>query len=576
MKKILSLLLSFTMILLVFVPVVSAKGERKSDFSYKTLKDKTIEITAYNGNAQDVVVPAVIDGKKVSSIGELAFIRKNTIKNLTISEGITKIDCDAFMGCESMKNVVLPKSIKEIVYGAFQGCVSLETINLPVGITKIDEAVFWFCESLKEINIPDSVTEIGDSAFYNCVSLSKVTFPKSLKILGYAAFFDCTSLEKIRITNNLKELGMYAFKNTGYWNNKENWENGILYLGKYILGAEKTLSGAVKIKEGTRIIDTSAFSECKKLTSLHIPKSVRLFSNKYSFSLVDCTNLKSITVDEENKYYSSVSGVLYNKKQTTLFRYPSAKKAKVFNIKKSVSRIENSAFEGSRYLTTVNFDKNSKAEIGYHSFYNCKAMKTLTIPKNVMVNEECGYGLYFKGYDPDFGEDVTGWVKGAVLKGYAGSDAEYYAGCASVKFVSLCKNGKEHKTVNAKGKAPTYFDYGYTAHKRCTVCGEKIGCYQINKKYLDSTKISVSSGKGVIKVSYKAVKDANGFQVMYVDKNGKQVRKIFMTDKSTTVKITGVPKGEYKVFARAMIKEGNKKSYSSWCFDSKARVVTVK
>ena len=599
MKKTISLILSLVTILSVFTLFASAKNDEAKEYAYKVLKDKTVEITAYNGSGEDVVVPATLDGKKVSGIGELSFIRKSTIKKLTISEGIKKISCDAFMGCESMKTVIIPNSVTTIEYGAFQGCSSLEEVKLPSGLKELEEAVFWYCEKLKEIAIPDSVTKIGDSAFFHCASLSKITFPKglesigsgafgecaalesiylpnSLKTVGYTAFSNCTSLKKIRIANYLKELGMRAFENTAFWNNKGNWDNGVLYLGKYLVGAEKTLSGEVKVKEGTRIIDNSAFSECKKLKSLYIPKSVKAFSREYTMSLYGCSNLKSIIVDKDNKYYTSVSGVLYNKKQTVLYRYPSARKGKAYNIPKSVLKIENGAFEGSRYLTTVNFDKNSKAVIGYLSFYNCKAMKTLTLPQNVKVDEECGYGIYYKGVDPDFGI-VPGWVKGAVLKGYAGSDAEYYASCAAVKFVSLCKDGKEHKLVKMNGKEPTYFEDGYTPHERCTVCGERIGCYKIERKYIDSTKISVSSGKGYIKVSYKAVKNANGFQVMYVDKNGKQVRKIFMTNKSTTVKITGVPKGEYKVYARAMIKNGNQRSYSRfWSYDAGARTVTVK
>lgn len=598
MKKKLCLILSLVMILATFSPYALAK-ENKVEYTYKALKDNTVEITAYKGTDTDVVVPAKLGGKIVSRVGELAFSNNKNIVTLKISDGIKKISDDAFQGCTSIKTVVLPNSITEIGFGAFQGCVSLSEINLPTKLKTISQALFWYCESLKEITIPSSVSEIESEAFTNCISLEKVNFSKGLKSIGFRAFveckslkevilpstlktvdadafYNCTALEKVSVPDGLKYFNSDALFNTAFWLNEENWENGLLYIGNHLITSKDSVSGDVKVKKGTKSISPSVFFNCKELTSVYIPKSVVSFAKQYTSCFQGCSKLKTITVDKENKYYSSAAGILYNKDKTVIYRYPSAKSGKVFNIPKKVVRIENGAFAGSKNLTTINFDNDSKAVIGWSSLYDCKAIKTMTIPRNVTVDEECGLGWYYKGEDLDMDGRINGWVKGFVLKGYAGSDAENYASCAAVKFVSLCKNGKSHKTVKAKGKAPTYFEYGYTAHKRCTVCGERIGCYQVNKKYLDMTSISVASGKGFIKVSYKAVKDANGFQVMYVDKNRKQVRKIFMTDKSTTVKITGVPKGEYKVFARAMIKKGNQKAYSSWCFDGKMRVVTVK
>lgn len=42
----------------------------------------------YTGTEEDVVVPAVIDGKKVVSIGEDTFTDCKTLKNITLSENI--------------------------------------------------------------------------------------------------------------------------------------------------------------------------------------------------------------------------------------------------------------------------------------------------------------------------------------------------------------------------------------------------------------------------------------------------------------------------------------------------------
>ena len=667
MKKTISLILSLVLILSTFSPYALAK-EITEKFSYTVLKDGTVEITKYNAKEKDVVIPAKLNGKKVSSIGERAFGWKRKIRTLKISEGITKIGEGTFFECISLKTVTLPKSLKSIgavAFGycrsleainipdgikkienntfdhcdslkevvipssvteignyafflcgslkeiflpdsvksigdcAFANCVSLETINIPDGIEIISEGAFWRCKLLKEIKIPDSVTEIGSSAFGSCVSLSDIALSKNIKKVGDFAFEGCESLEKIALPSTLKYIGKKAFlgctalkeitmprtinniypcafKNTAYWNDENNWKNDTLYIENYLIGAKETLSGDLKIQEGTRVVDYSIFDNCKELTSVYIPKSVISFAKKKNVCFDNCTNLKSITVDEDNKYYSSVLDVLYNKKQTILFRYPSAKEAKVFNLPKNVSRIENSAFNGSKYLTKINFDKDSKVTIGVYSLYKCNEIKTITIPKNAKVNLLCGIGFNSVWIDDEGWIRDRDYVKDFVLKGYAGSDAEEYAKEFEVKFVSLCKNGKAHKTVKAKGKASTYFELGYTAHRVCTVCGEKIGCNPIPKKLVKQPKVSVSSGKGYIAVTYNAVKNANGFQVIYKELNGKEVRKIFMANETTTVKITGLPKGIYKVRVRAMLKKGNQRAYSILSFDGKADPVRVR
>ena len=55
-------------------------------------------------------------------------------------------------------------------------CESLKEITIPDGVTSIGCDAFSCCESLKEITIPDSVTSIGNEAFSWCESLKEVIF----------------------------------------------------------------------------------------------------------------------------------------------------------------------------------------------------------------------------------------------------------------------------------------------------------------------------------------------------------------------------------------------------------------
>lgn len=99
----------------------------------------------------------------------------------------------------------------------------------------------------------------------------------------------------------------------------------------------KTIDG-VQIKR----IDFPAFSNCKTVSSITIPDSIT-YIKPYAFKY--CESLTSINIDENNKNYSSVDGVLFNKIKTTLIRCPEGKITKNYVIPDSVVNLEGSAFE---------------------------------------------------------------------------------------------------------------------------------------------------------------------------------------------------------------------------------------
>ena len=59
---------------------------------------------------------------------------------------------------------------------AFYRCESLTKISMPNGVTNIESSAFHVCSSLNSIVIPNSVTSIGLLAFCYCISLTSITF----------------------------------------------------------------------------------------------------------------------------------------------------------------------------------------------------------------------------------------------------------------------------------------------------------------------------------------------------------------------------------------------------------------
>ena len=229
----------------------------------------------------------------VTSIGDNAFYGCSSLKSITIPSGIKSIRLSTFGKCTSLTSITIPSSIMSIESSVFKGCTSLENITIPDSVTSIGYGAFDSCTSLEKITVPDNVTSIGNYAFNECTSLTSITIPDSVTSIGNRAFYGCISLENVTIGNSVTSIGGSAFSNTAYYNTESNWENGVLYIGKYLITAKYTISGEYKIKDGTICVADSAFGSCTSLKNIIIPGSVTSIG---SGAFSHCTSLENITI----------------------------------------------------------------------------------------------------------------------------------------------------------------------------------------------------------------------------------------------------------------------------------------
>ena len=103
--------------------------------------NNTCEIIDYRGTAKEITIPEKINGKTVTSIGDLAFY-SNQLTSVTIPNSITTIGRSAFSSNQ------------------------LTSVTIPNSITAIGEAAFSN-NKLTSVTIPNSVTSINSSAFAN-------------------------------------------------------------------------------------------------------------------------------------------------------------------------------------------------------------------------------------------------------------------------------------------------------------------------------------------------------------------------------------------------------------------------
>ena len=83
MKKLISLLMVFSILLACCAVSAGTVFALDGDYFYKELSDGTAEITGYAGSGGDITIPAELGGLEVSSIGTKAFYQNQSIKNVT-------------------------------------------------------------------------------------------------------------------------------------------------------------------------------------------------------------------------------------------------------------------------------------------------------------------------------------------------------------------------------------------------------------------------------------------------------------------------------------------------------------
>lgn len=101
----------------------------------------TITITGYNGTNTTVIIPGMINGLPVTSIGNYAFENETSMTSVTIPGSVTSIGSYAFLDS------------------------GLTSVTIGGSVTNIGVAAFGYCSSLTNVTISGSVASIGGIAF---------------------------------------------------------------------------------------------------------------------------------------------------------------------------------------------------------------------------------------------------------------------------------------------------------------------------------------------------------------------------------------------------------------------------
>lgn len=374
---------------------------------YNITGDNTVEVTYSDRNnntySGSVSIPETVTSNgteySVTTIGESAF-KGSAVTSVSMPEGITSIDYNAFSGCQNLETVALPESLTIFGFRAFESCKLLKTIKIPSGVRAIPSSCFNGCSSLESVTIPEGVTSIEGSAFCSC-NLNALTLPESLETIGSYAFCNNCVLKSVNIPAKVKTIESDAFYNCG-------------------------LTELV-IPEEVQTIDNYAFcnNPLKKLT---LPSTITsigsgAFLNNYSLQSITCNAttppslgenafnhnisttvkvpLSSIAAYRQaegwknfTNYYGGeviADGITYRIDENDAMVAAAEATLTEANIPSSVEfegnqypviKINDRVFSGNTNLTSVTLPE-SLTTLGDRAFEYCKNLESVTLPESL-------------------------------------------------------------------------------------------------------------------------------------------------------------------------------------------------
>ena len=286
-------------------------------------------------------------------LGVMDDLTELTIPNFLLIDGkeyrVTKIEGhDAWQAIANFNgNVIISKGITEIGKASFDGANKITGVEIPDSVTLISDYAFQYCKSLTKIEIPGTVKKIGNwwgnlngQIFNGCSNLKEVILEEGIEEISGRAFDSCSKVKELKLPKSLKRIGPCAFRN-------------------------------ISVEE------------------FNIPENVESIAAIF----ISSSNLSRINVDSNNKYFTSVDGILFDKDSTRLIKYPENRDGNSYEVPNTVKTIDANAFISCKNLQTIVI-ADSVEKIGDSAFDGSK-LKTINLGGGITnISNKPFYGAW--------------------------------------------------------------------------------------------------------------------------------------------------------------------------------------
>ena len=443
---------------------------------------------------------------------------RDYIKEVVISEGVTRIGSYAFYYCKNLKTIAIPSTVTSIGGDVFSICSSLESITVDsdnpaysndeygVLFNKDKTILVKYPQNgaQTEYTVPSTVETIGYEAFYSCNNLKKIVLNDGVTTISYGAFVGCGKLESLTIPTTVTTTDSYIISRN---------ETIVYYKG--------TLAQWKKLLEDN---DDGDYSSSLKYYTVYCSDEAYHPSGScgenviWKFDTVKGTLIISGTGAMANyEYYEDYYGEVYVvDRPWEMFAYDT----KSVVIEDGVTTIGACAFLDCSNLTSIVI-ADSVESINFSAFACCDNLEKFVVDEDNQHYSSDEYGVLFN-------KDKTKLIKcpvGNKITNYTVPDtvteiaSGAFYGCSSLVKVVLGKNvavigesAFENCTLLTNLTVPkTVTEIKYNAFN---------GCYKLaDVQYLgtleDWNKIVIDSGNScltdaIFKFDYSGVQSASG------------------------------------------------------------------
>ena len=290
----------------------------------------TFNASQNNGDIRFATIQISADGVSSSSFQLIQYKSSNTKRSIQISAGELERTLSLYE-----KNIITDLTLSGTIDARDFRIMRDSIPNLSnIDLTNATILAYGGFQGTN-FNNPDSVyynaNTIPVNAFFNVydsISIMSIKLPLNTVSVDSFAFYSCQKLKTISLPSTVINIG------------------------------------------------SNAFGVCPNLDSIFIPSSVTNIGN-IAFNV----NSGIVTVDALNQYYSSLDGILFNKKQTELIHCPINRTGN-YTIPSTVTNIESFAFIECRKLLSISIP-TSVTNIGEFAFDNCIGITSFSFPNSI-------------------------------------------------------------------------------------------------------------------------------------------------------------------------------------------------
>lgn len=457
-------------------------------------------ITMYNGSKDntEIIVPAAINGIRVTGIGDNVFAGFDKLITIGLPASLASFGNAAFSGCTALNtmfvyddssspaqvvlkdndrgSITLPDNLSSMGAGVFAGCKAVSRFAVaesnpyfkavswqvdtnnqnqndteePVIVrnrgemlcSKDQTVLYRFAPAFHYTGqglypLPAGLTTISAYACEGAGLNGGFQIPATVTAIGDYAFYSCNNLNTMEFIadSHVASIGAYAFA----YNNNLNitLPASVNTIGIYSFAYCVNIQINIAATALTAIPEY-AFYECDNLHSLDTPVTLKSIE---AYAFYGCNNLNTVTFQ----------GATLDKIGTGAFQ--TCNNLHEIVIPSGVTTIENSTFDGCQNLNKIILP-DTVTTIGDNAFKDCQNIHEMVIPKNVKYISSTSFAgaktdeidtsknaysqKFIKGALPKAGESFTvGNLTYKVVKSHATKGTVSVSKAVSKKLTSV-------------------------------------------------------------------------------------------------------------------------------------------